>query len=661
MNTLLLTGTLISVLISLFNPTISFAETSAETLSQSAQIRHQSAETLSWSDSWRALLHYDEASGKYDENSGKNEQSKKIAKTQSHWVSLADDPQFFLSPDGKTNPQAELEAHVTGFLNPNISLKDLHPQCRFPARFFWLKQHISKLQQAPNVVCPQYQAWLSHITPKSISVIFPEPFMGSLSSLFGHIFFRVNSKQNTKQTRYLDYTVGYAAEIPPQGKEWLYIWKALTGGYPGYLTGAPYYEKIIRYNDIESRDIWEYELNLTQEETEQLVRHIWEMRQKKFDYFFFDENCAYRLLDMLKVIRPKENLTAHFSTHTIPADTVKTLFEHQFIATTAYRPSIGTQIKHQIKEHTNTQQKWIKKMSKGTIAPPFKEIATQTPQEQANILETSMKYLQFKQQKTPQKTKPSKKQKEYTERLNAIREASKQLPAPMQEKTPAPIGPENSHRSAKIDLSLGYRANTPVIGIETRPAFHDLTDSDHGFLKGAGIDFLKLNINIDKKRQIEIEKFTFAQVTSLLPRDAFFKPVSWFASTGFEQQRLYRDPWRFFLTGGSGVSYELTEKLDISLLMNLSVTPSGDFNQITSPEAGIQAYISYRFSPKLKLFATLERHSHEDDFRFFSTKTDLTFNYQLEPNHAIKWKASYLESNHFNEHFLAMAYAFYFN
>lgn len=44
----------------------------------------------------------------------------------------------------------------------------------------------------------------------------------------------------------------------------------------------PYYRKVKEYGDFESRDLWEYELNLTPEETRFLVSHIWEMQHVSF-------------------------------------------------------------------------------------------------------------------------------------------------------------------------------------------------------------------------------------------------------------------------------------------------------------------------------------------------------------------------------------------
>ncbi len=612
---------------------------------------------LSHSEAWRTLLHYYQIKDKKDYRSIKLRPKKNQINPQAiNWISFTDDDKFFLSPQGKTKPTEELEANISGFLNSNIALKDEHPQCRFPARFFWMKQQINGFEQAaPKVICPKFTKWHDTIQPNQVTVIFPEAFMNNPSSLFGHIFFRIDSNQHTEKTRYLAYTIGYAAEIPKKGKQWLYVWKGLTGGYPGYLAGAPYYDKIIEYNDIESRDTWEYALNLNQQEVEQLVRHLWELRQKKFDYFFFGENCAYRLLSMLETIRPQEKLVTHFSTHTIPADTVKVLFEHGFVTKTTYRPSAQTLLKHRLKADNKKDQQLIKRIAEGKINAPFKELKDKTPQEQASILDEAHDYLQLNLQKNRHK------RGEYAPRLFNLLSHRSHLPYRPTAPVPVPESPENSHRSAKIGLSVSMRDNKPNISFEGRPAFHDITDDDTGFLAGAGIDFLKIKASADLENHLQIEKFTLVDVTSLSPRDDFFKPFSWHVSTGFEQQRVFTQPWRFFLSGGRGVTYNVTPTLQFSLIGEALLTPTANFSETPKPGLGLKTHAVYLLSNKSKIMLNFERKYLHDASYFMSNESHFIFNYQLEKNHAIKLKANNINAQAFDETSLEIEYATYFD
>jgi hypothetical protein len=66
---------------------------------------------------------------------------------------------------------------------------------------------------------------------------------------------------------------------------------------------------------------------------------VWELKQIQFDYFFFDENCSYRLLELLQVARPSLDLTSQFPLTAIPTDTVKAVKQSGLVASETYRPS----------------------------------------------------------------------------------------------------------------------------------------------------------------------------------------------------------------------------------------------------------------------------------------------------------------------------------
>ncbi len=44
------------------------------------------------------------------------------------------------------------------------------------------------------------------------------------------------------------------------------------------------------------------------EETRFLVEHIWEMQHVSFPYYFVSDNCAYRLLGLIDLVRPNLDL-----------------------------------------------------------------------------------------------------------------------------------------------------------------------------------------------------------------------------------------------------------------------------------------------------------------------------------------------------------------
>ncbi len=68
--------------------------------------------------------------------------------------------------------------------------------------------------------------------------------------------------------------------------------------------------------------------------------HVWELGPTRFDYYFFDENCAYHLLSLLEVARPGLQLTDRFRWWAIPSDTVRAVTDQPgLLKRVVYRPA----------------------------------------------------------------------------------------------------------------------------------------------------------------------------------------------------------------------------------------------------------------------------------------------------------------------------------
>lgn len=123
-------------------------------------------------------------------------------------------------------------------------------------------------------------AWYAQIKPHKATLIYATDFMGNPSSMFGHTLLRLDP-ENQKQLNLVSYAVNYAATVNNEDN-WSYAFKGLVGKYPGEYALMPYYRKVKEYGDFESRDLWEYELNLSSDETAFLVKHMWEMQKVSF-------------------------------------------------------------------------------------------------------------------------------------------------------------------------------------------------------------------------------------------------------------------------------------------------------------------------------------------------------------------------------------------
>ncbi|MCI5142027.1 MAG: DUF4105 domain-containing protein [Candidatus Electrothrix sp. ATG1] len=81
-----------------------------------------------------------------------------------------------------------------------------------------------------------------------------------------------------------------------------YIVNGIAGGYQAGFSDRYFYTQDLVYSRTEFRDIWDYELQLSNEQKKFLIYHLWEILGKKFTYYFFDKNCSFRLAELLELI-----------------------------------------------------------------------------------------------------------------------------------------------------------------------------------------------------------------------------------------------------------------------------------------------------------------------------------------------------------------------
>ncbi len=135
--------------------------------------------------------------------------------------------------------------------------------------------------------------------------------------MFGHTLLRVDSRRTGPSRKLLNYGANYAAK-PDTENAVLYALKGLVGLFEGHFTIFPYYTKVQEYNNWESRDLWEYELNFTEDQLDYLLLHLWELGGTFFEYYYFQENCSYHILSLLEVANPDLHLKDEFFFSVIP-------------------------------------------------------------------------------------------------------------------------------------------------------------------------------------------------------------------------------------------------------------------------------------------------------------------------------------------------------
>lgn len=485
---------------------------------QNELVTRAKAERLADEREWHLLLHY-------------------VDNLLGGVTSEQDDDGFFLSPDGKQDPQAELGATIAQFFSAELVGRSKQPaQCAFIARYHWLRD---RLQFDPNklqpLACERFERWRTELNPQGISLIFPAAFMNNPASMFGHTFLRIDQVGQTEQTRILAYTIDFAAQVPPDaGLE--YGYKGLFGGYQGYFSAPPYYLKVQAYRDIENRDMWEYRLNLTAAQIDRLIMHAWEMGNAYFDYFFFKENCSYHILSLLEYADPGLHLRDRFYAWTIPADTVRLIMAQPGLVTdVTYRPSRSTLIKRKRNLLDSGERSTLKRLTadpEQVHEPAFSDLSVAR---KALVLDVASDYLRYKGESDDPEVKV------YKERNRQVLLERSQLKIPSESLAIAPYTkqPDVGHDTSRLTLGGGWRNDDTFEEVAVRAAYHDLLDPEAGYTPDAQIEALSGTVrHYNRADHTRIERATLLNILSLSPIDDLFRAPSWKINIGMQTIRF---------------------------------------------------------------------------------------------------------------------------
>ncbi|NTZ95779.1 DUF4105 domain-containing protein [Pseudomonas koreensis] len=503
------------------------------------------------------------------------------------WRSYVSDKKFFLAPDGNEHPDHELAATVQALYAP-ASLGEQHAQCVYPARTRWLKAQLN-LTDLPAPDCAEFKKWFKDVSPHSAVMIFPAAYLNSPSSMFGHTLLRIDQADvQADKTSLLSYAINFGAYIEGSDNSILYAWKGLMGGYPGLFALVPYQEKLSEYRSLENRDLWEYRLNLTQAETARMVEHVWELKQIQFDYFFFDENCSYRLLELLQVARPSLRLTEQFPLTAIPTDTVKAVKEAGLVESIEYRPSRERELLSRAQPLSSDEQQWVLKVSADQQVlqdPTFKGLPRDR---QALIIDAAYRLERYRangQERDPQRAQRS------FELLRAINKN----PAP-ELQIPQPGLPEDGHESRTWQAGIGTRGDRAFGEYGLRMAYHDLNDNAESFPLGAQIEILQMKLRQYEGNQWQFQQLDLATIRSLTPRNELLQPLSWQVTGGLERVPGKHDDENLVshVNGGGGGTWQLGEDTLGFALGTVRIEHNNDFAGFVTPAGGFNTGVLWK-------------------------------------------------------------------
>ena len=452
--------------------------------------------------------------------------------------------------------------------------------------------------------------------------------------MYGHTLLRLDALEDQGDAGWLSTAVSFGADVDAEDNSLLYAYKGLAGGYRGTFVIDHYYKKIQEYDRIEHRDIWEYRLNLSSEETERLVTHLWEVRGVGFDYFYFDENCSYRLLELLEIARPGIDLTGEFRLTAIPVDTVRAIDAAGMIESATFRPSQLTRLQHALQQVPAEDQELIIGLSDDVKISVTDAFTRLPPDRQKAIVDIAYEYLRYQQSGKARDPAAAKRSHRLLLLLNTYSKGTTTDLA-----IPAPGAPDRGHGSKRTALGLGKRLDNHYAELGFKMSYHDLEDNEYGFLRGAQINIGSVQIRAEENESVRLYRLDLADILSLTPRTAFFKPLSWKIYGGLERQ-LTRgvDQLTAHVTGGAGGSWKLLENGQVYALATGRLEVNKQLQRAIEPAIGFSSGLLQHFGPTTARLDFSGEYFLDGIYRLRAAYIQ---NFVISTNHSLRLSAVY--------------------
>ncbi len=450
--------------------------------------------------------------------------------------SVVDSSEFFFAKDGKTNLHSELYASIDALFLPVINDKpDDHALCRFPRRSAWIVENLQIPNELlPKVTCKELDRFLQQQSAQGISLVFASYFINNPASMFGHTFLRIHRGKGPgdgEPNALLDSAVNFAAN-PTTDNALLYPLMGLTGQFAGTFSLMPYYLKVQEYNNAESRDLWEYPLNISEQQVKNLMLTLWEVGPVKIDYWYIDENCSYILLLVLETVNPGMNLAKSFNVMATPADTLRAVVAQPGLTKPPkYRPSaLSTYVQRESYLDDDGVAR-LKKLIQQNPVVIDDVLAGLNNDGKASVIDAAIDYIDFDEDVVGNKLPEKQKQR----RLDLLKARSIVLvpPKPI-DKIPFDERPDRGHWSMRVGVSAGVHQikseQVRAVDFDWRPTLHDLATPSHGYSRELELKMLEFKFRqnmTNGKSNLRLHSATPFEVLSIPPLGRVKKPLSW--------------------------------------------------------------------------------------------------------------------------------------
>ncbi|BDC95436.1 DUF4105 domain-containing protein [Treponema saccharophilum] len=487
---------------------------------------------------------------------------------------------FFLSPAGKTDPKAELLADIRAFRSGSGKAAE------FPARWKFIRDALSENEDDfPESADEPYRKAKEIANPTSVSLVYPAGFMQNPASMFGHTFLLF---RDDKKNALVGQSVTYSARNT-ENPGIAFAIKGLFGLYRSNYIIEPYAKQILKYSDMDKRDIWEYRIRLSEEQLDMLFRHALELSRSESNYLYISRNCTTGMMMLLESAFPDEHLTDALGTVSEPVKAIKILFGKGILEKPSYRPSLHTKIEKEKEKIGAKSSRAVRRYCTGKESLDRLVSDTEKAGTKAQSLVLASDYLKHLL------SGGKITQEEYRQRLMPLLKMMSKTELSGTEAISSGDYPHESHDSHKIALTAAVHESVPLAQLSFRFVNHSLIDDDRGLSKNTQLEFFTGRISFradgnSATENVRLEKLDFADIISLPLSDSYFLGKAIAGTVGIERNGTPSgsDPLALRLRFLSGISFRAFKANQLYAL------------------AGIDSFINTDYGTGIDLIPTIE-------------------------------------------------------
>lgn len=477
---------------------------------------------------WKALLHY---------NGSFNIKDKKFILSQS----------FSL--------KNELITTIKYFYTSQENYHNInnHPQCKFPSRLLFISHELNVSDsEFPKINCPNFNTYKMKAPADKISLIYASENVKNPSSMMGHTFLKYSGKNY--QNREVEHAITFYTILDGTNLVTL-AYQNIFSGMKGLFALLPYKKIVEQYTKKENRNVWAYQLKLSEYRKKLIYYHIWELKGIDMKYFFTSYNCSTVIYYALSLVNPK--IYDDNKLWITPLDIVKLLYKYNLIEKSELSPS----------------NEWLIKMTaEGLDSYKINNIKSIVENRSYNKISkldiNSLKLLE---------AYSSVKYKDNDINIDEFNNFRKSIYNSI--KNDGTIfdiseykSPNNIPNERQIDIGYNNINEEEFFKLSFLGASHLLNDNNREYFGESELKIAYLSI-LANKNAIELEEFTLYGMKSYTPYDTLTNDLSYqfelAVKKEYSKKMKYIDTVK--IDGAIGIDFLLWHDINIFAMLNLGV------------------------------------------------------------------------------------------